>query len=73
MADAIVICGERIGGINEYEPGNGTYVRGEFIYSKLVGRKSFVEEVVDGTKKTKVSVNSGDESRHFVPEIGDFI
>ena len=70
MADAVVLPGERLGSVDEYEPASGTYIRGKFIYSKLVGRKRIKEETSGGGSKAKIYVQLGDESKHFVPEIG---
>ena len=70
MADPFAIPGERLGSTDEFLPGPGTYVRGAFIYSKLVGKKKIIEKGVDGFSKAKISIQSGDENKHFVPEKG---
>ena len=70
MADNLAIPGERLGSTDEYQPGTGTYVRGGFIYSKLVGKKTFKEDDVNGSSTTQISIQSGDESKHLVPEKG---
>ena len=73
MADSFAIPGERLGSTDEFQPGPGTYVRGAFIYSKLVGRKRIIEKGADGCSKAKISIHNGDENKHFVPEKGSML
>ena len=67
MTSTIAVPGERLGSLDDFEPGQGTYTRGGFIYSKLAGRKRTSEG--DVKKKGMISVEL-EEVTHFVPEIG---
>ena len=67
MTSTIAVPGERLGSLDDFEPGQGTYTRGGFIYSKLAGRKRTSEG--DVKKKGMISVEL-EEATHFVPEIG---
>lgn len=37
--NAVVIPGERIGSLEQYSPGNGTYIRHGYVYASLAGYK----------------------------------
>lgn len=61
----IKIPGERLGILSEYEPGDGTYERNGYIYSKLCGKKQ-VSSKSDAEKPTISVVRSG---QNIVPEV----
>ena len=69
MTSMIAVPGERLGSLDDFEPGQGTYTRGGFIYSKLAGRKRTSEDGNVKKKRGMISVEL-DEATHFVPEVG---
>ncbi|XP_065068354.1 exosome complex component CSL4-like isoform X2 [Rhopilema esculentum] len=70
MTESFAVPGERLGSLEDYEPGQGTYKRGGFIYSKLVGRKRTSTLQDTSNKRIKISITRLEESSQFVPEIG---
>lgn len=50
---SVVVPGERIGGLDQFTPGAGTYIRHGFVHSCLVGYKH-VQEVSDGEVSVRI-------------------
>ena len=71
MTESFAVPGERLGSLEDYEPGQGTYKRGGFIYSKLVGRKRTSTLEDTSNKRIQISITRLEESSQFVPEIGE--
>ena len=42
--NAVAIPGERLGSLEQFSPGNGTYVRHGFVYASLAGYRQLQEQ-----------------------------
>lgn len=42
--NAVAIPGERLGSLEKFSPGNGTYVRHGYVYASLAGYKQLQEQ-----------------------------
>jgi exosome complex component CSL4 len=56
-AGGFVCPGQRIARLGEFEPGEGTYIRQNFIFASVVGNK----EIVQSEEKKILSVKKGKE------------
>jgi len=62
--NSVCVPGERLGSLSEYTCGDGTYVRNGFIYSKLCGNKT----IVNDDDKLTLQVER-DVMKNIIPEI----
>lgn len=42
--NAVAIPGERLGNLEQYSPGNGTYIRHGYVYASLAGYKQLQDQ-----------------------------
>ena len=52
---SITIPGERLGSVEEFSPGNGTYIRHGYVYASLTGFKQVLEH---GEGQVSISLDS---------------
>ncbi|KXJ17143.1 exosome complex component CSL4 [Exaiptasia diaphana] len=64
----IVVPGERLGSLEQFAAGNGTYSRHGYVYSSLAGLK----HVVQGQEKQTISVMR-EEQESVVPGVGSVV
>ena len=62
----IVCPGKRLGRVNEYRAGPGTYVRGAYIYASVLGPKEEQQADPGGDDKPFVMVSGDDLCLYFV-------
>ncbi|XP_058972702.2 exosome complex component CSL4-like [Pocillopora verrucosa] len=66
----VVIPGERLGSIEQYSPGNGTYIRHGYVYASLAGYKQSQNQE-NGEKPTIHIIR--EEEKYVVPEVGSVV
>ncbi|XP_077992242.1 exosome complex component CSL4-like [Glandiceps talaboti] len=72
MAASSRVCipGERLGKLDEYEAGNGTYIRQGYIYSSLAG---YVHKQEQPDEKMTVLQVFREEQQTVMPEVGSVV
>lgn len=68
--NAVVIPGERLGSLKQYEAGNGTYTRHGYVYASLAGYKQLQNQ--ESVEKPIIHIIR-EEEKHVVPEVGSVV
>ncbi|XP_020616719.1 exosome complex component CSL4-like [Orbicella faveolata] len=68
--NAVAIPGERLGSLEQFSPGNGTYVRHGYVYASLAGYRQ-VQEQQNGEKSIINVIR--EEEKHVVPAVGSVV
>lgn len=66
----VVIPGERLGSIEQYSPGNGTYIRHGYVYASLAGFKQSQNQ--ENEEKPIIHIIR-EEEKYVVPEVGSVV
>ncbi|XP_068708595.1 exosome complex component CSL4-like [Montipora capricornis] len=66
----VAIPGERLGSLEQFTPGNGTYIRHGYVFASLAGYKQLQEQ--QNGEKPVISVTR-EEEKHVVPEVGSVV
>jgi len=66
----VAIPGERLGSLEQFTPGNGTYIRHGYVYASLAGYKQLQEQ--QNGEKPVISITR-EEEKHVVPEVGSVV
>ncbi|XP_063900312.1 exosome complex component CSL4-like [Zophobas morio] len=69
--EQFVIPGEKVADLKNFQCGSNTYLRGNFIYSSIVGIKNISKESKEGKKI--VSVVQRNPYTAVIPEVGSFV
>ncbi|XP_015758509.1 PREDICTED: exosome complex component CSL4-like, partial [Acropora digitifera] len=68
--NSIAIPGERLGSLEQFTPGNGTYIRHGYLFSSLAGYKHVLQQQ-NGEKPVICVIR--EEEKHVVPEVGSVV
>jgi len=68
----MVVCipGDKLGNVNEYESGPGTYILGNYVYASVVGLQRISEEQKEGKPVIEIA---HDKPPSLVPQLGDLV
>lgn len=65
--NTVVIPGERLGSLEQYTPGNGTYIRHGYVYASLAGFKQLQDQKNGEVRKRGGKISTQPQNIYLMP------